>query len=360
MSNIPPEIIDLESRLLGEMYGRFGVFTNDSIDNGSIFDELNGIGNSGLSTGFKKGIGKEEMHSRFPNEIEYYACALELVDSQNNTLEFFSFPVMPTQYSSTERFGSTLQKSMGGVILHDNPTFIPLDINLSGSFGRMFRRILKTTFSEPSQKNSSFINRTSKSFGSGVTDVQLGETKIVSKGSVFSSDFKTGYGNCKLLERILRRSKTLDSNGRVHKLIFYNLSFNQSYVINTKSLTFSQSRDGSNAIWQYNLSLETVAPISAIFDSAHKNKSLETLLNFNKKNRDFSNQSDGIMSLLNPNGQSSTKMRRILERQIRNKASTAIGDKQKSAINVIQQLSSNPNNIDDFIVNIGENLLNTV
>lgn len=364
MSLINRDAHEWEKKLLGDMYGvvSSAISGIGSKDIGSKFDAISNVSNA-LQGGSIRGVGKEEMHKKYPNEIEYYACAFELLDSENNTVKFFSFPVMPSQIQSTERFTAFVQKTMAGVVVHDNPTFVPLDISLSGNFGRMFRKSPSSTSSESSQHQHS--RRISKlgDLGKGVDttgaiDVSLGDVPIIANKS-FSSDYKTGYGSSKMLESILHKSKGLDARSRSHKVLFYNLSFNQAYVVNLMNLTFSQSRE-SNAIWQYSISMNAIAPISAVFDNQKRKSSIDRLLNFNKMNNGFSNQSQGIMSILSPGGVSMTKMRRILERQINSRAFNPLGYKQKSAITVIDQLSSNPRNIDDFIVNVGETALNTI
>lgn len=354
MSNIDPNIVDLEKRLLGEIHGRIGVFTNDSIDNGTTFNNTFATG-AGLTAGLVQGIGKEEVHNKYPNEIEYYACALELLDSNGDTKSFFSFPIMPQSLNMNKESHINIQKTMAGVVIHNNPTFNPFPIQLSGNFGRRFRKIISF--------DKKVINETKKSstdaIGTTTTGVNvLNEVDIHSKSS-FSTDYKTGYGNMKLLEKILLKSKELDEYGRPYRLLFYNLSFNHIYMVEFQTMSFSQSRE-TNIIWNYNLTLNAVAPYYAIIGKSKKSSSMKNILNFNKMNKDFNNQSEGIMSLLDVNGRNSTKIRRILEKHIKAKALNSTGDSGISAVTVIQQLSGNPNNMDDFIVNLGENILNTI
>lgn len=355
MSHIDPNIVDLEKRLLGEIHGRIGVFTNDSVDNGTTFNNTFGTG-AGITAGLVRGIGKEEVHNKYPNEIEYYACAFELIDSNGNTKSFFSFPVMPSSINIHKEGHVSIQKTMAGVVIHSNPTFNPFPIQLSGNFGRRFRKIMsfdKKVVNETKAETKDAIGYTTTGTN------QLKNVDINDGNTTFSSDYKTGYGNMKLLENILLKSKELDSNSRPYRLLFYNLSFNHIYMVEMENMVFSQSRE-TNAIWNYSLSLRAVAPSYAIFKASRKASSIKNILNFNKMNKDFNNQSEGIMSLLDVNGRNTTKMRRIMEKQLKSRALGLTNDTGKSAITVIQQLASNPNNADDFIVNVGENLLNFI
>jgi len=247
MSNIDPNIIDLEKRLLGEIHGRIGVFTNDSVDNGTTFNNTFGTG-AGITAGLVKGVGKEEVHNKYPNEIEYYACALELVDSNGDTKSFFSFPVMPSNINIHKEGHISIQKTMAGVVVHSNPTFNPFPIQLSGNFGRRFRKIMAFDKKVVNESKSDAF----EPIGNTLTGTnQLSEAKISANAS-FSTDYKTGYGNMKLMEKLLLKSKELDSNSRPYRLLFYNLSFNHIYMVEMENIMFSQSRE-TNAIWTYSL-----------------------------------------------------------------------------------------------------------
>lgn len=340
--NIDPNIIDLENRLLGEYNGRVGVFTNDSIDNGSSFNSAVALG--GATLGYKQAVGKEETHLRYPDEIEYYACAIEIINSSGKTIDFFSFPVMPSSISIPKEGHNTIQKTLGGITVHGNPTFHPFNFQISGNFGRRFRRVSTSSSmgnSETTQDNGKFM---------------LKEVKV--KGhKPFSTEYKTGYGNCKTLERVVLMSKKLDENNRPYIMIFYNLSFNQKFVVELGNITFSQTRE-SNMIWNYNLNMNAVAYASTVMSYEKIKKSLKNITDYNRINKDFNNQSEGIMSLLNPNSRSSTTIRRILESQLRNKSMNLLSSRQQNGVTLIKQLSGNPSNTDDFIVNSTQNILN--
>ena len=41
-------------------------------------------------------IGRAGLNALFPNDFEFYMVALELVDSESRTIEYFSFPILPS------------------------------------------------------------------------------------------------------------------------------------------------------------------------------------------------------------------------------------------------------------------------
>src|SRR4051812_44167158 len=84
-------------------------------------------------------VGKTALNIRYPKEFELYLCALELVDQYDNTLRYFVFPVMPSTMQETIPQLTSIKKTMAGVTVLSNPTFVPTDINISGNFGRKFR-----------------------------------------------------------------------------------------------------------------------------------------------------------------------------------------------------------------------------
>lgn len=358
MSVLDPNIIDLEKRLLGEMYGRVGIFTNDSLAGGTLDEQVpitGGISLGSVSAQSTTSVrGKEAIHAKYPNEIEYYACAFELLDSDRKTSTFFSFPIMPSGISIQEPSITNVQKTMGGVVISENPTFIPFNISLNGNFGRRFRKITKS---------DDFDSGLSDDVEDKPTEIEgnvLQGVTIEGNTNQYSSDYKTGYGSTKMLQKLLRNSKQLDGLGKPRFLVFYNLSFNQEFVVEITNRAFAQSRD-SNAIWNYNIQMIAVAPATVLFTDAQLKDKMANLTDFKKKNNDFSNQSEGIKSLLDPNSRSQTTVRRILEKQIRSRAANLVGNKVNNSLNAFTQLyPKDNNNGDNFVINIGEGLLNAI
>lgn len=366
MSFLDPNIIDLEKKLLGEYYGKTNVISNDT--GIELPDQLQNLQSSitnknNLSVGSSKPLGAEDLHLQHPNEIEYYACAFELINSKGDTEKFFSFPVMPNSITINKTSNTNISKTIAGVVVSSNPTFVPFDINLSGNFGRRFRRILKTPKTEAPKKKLSKTStgtRVSKEFGTGQIDYVLNGVTVSGKANMFSTDYKTGYGNMKILEALIEKSQSSDENYRPYKLIFYNLSFNQRYMVEVTGITFTQTKE-LNRIWQYSMNLKVVAPADSIKPYENSKQSLKYILDFKNKNREFSEQTNMINGLLKEKGSfETTAIRQMLERQLKGRLQNAI-DKNRYGVNgisAIQLLVQNPNNIDDFIANSGEGLLN--
>lgn len=191
-------------------------------------------------------VGKIGLNVQFPTEFELYVLAFELIDSNSNTLQYFIFPVNPSSLEQSENFNSNVKKTQNGVVVLSSPNFIPLDISLSGTFGRKFRVLLGSDY-------KSFINSFKNSLKEGVKDF-------------FDERVKSGYGCCKILEEIIRESNKLDEYGGVKTLILHNLAFGNSYIVIPTNLRFSMSQE-SNMIWNYQLSLKAIGDRS-IFTKA--------------------------------------------------------------------------------------------
>jgi len=184
-------------------------------------------------------IGKETLNIMFPKEFELYVMAFEVVDSSNKTLEYFLFPVMPDEFSESIPFINSIKKTLGGVTAISNNTFVPTDITLSGSFGRSFKISL------------------------GGVLLDLISSYKSNKLRSFSKLAKTGYGYCKVLQSLINDSKLPDSLGNSKLLIFHNLALGNSYLVKPSNLTFRQSQQ-NNMIWNYSLSLKTIAPLESL------------------------------------------------------------------------------------------------
>ena len=86
--------------------------------------------------------GRAILASQFPNDFEVYLCTLELADSKNNTIDFFTFPITPNAISKTEAKRENIRNTAGGVTVLSSPTFVPQDITIRGDFGRTFKLLL--------------------------------------------------------------------------------------------------------------------------------------------------------------------------------------------------------------------------
>lgn len=202
-------------------------------------------------------VGRQALHNQYPDDIEFYLIALELLDSKNKTLDLLIFPINPQSISEVNTNITNVEKTFSGVSVVKNPTFVPIDINLKGTFGRRMKFLLGRSKIEASAFN----------FGK-----KFSKYRDNYKKAVFNATAKTGYGICKILQGIHNDSVGLDEHGNSRKVYFYNLALNSSYQVEMISLTFEQSYE-SNMIWNYTLQLKAVAPLAEVTDyKARRNK----------------------------------------------------------------------------------------
>jgi len=201
------------------------------------------------AAGFVKDIGGATAHYLYPNDFDtYYMMALELVDSENNTVEYFSFPIMPDNYSNKYTSPVNIDKTAGSVLSTKGSGFIPRNISISGNFGRQFKFII----------GESQVSATAWRFSTNAGNFG-GDMRI--KINNFMVGYKSGYGAVKVLEAILYKASQLDNNGYPYKLYFYNPSFGESYLVEVKNVNFSQDIS-KNLIWQYNLTFVALGLIN--------------------------------------------------------------------------------------------------
>jgi hypothetical protein len=219
-------------------------------------------------------VGRAGLNGAFPNDFEYYACALEIRNSANDIEDSFIFPVMPSSISEDETQLSNVQKGIASVNTLINPSFQPFQISISGNFGRRFFVLIQ-------DRATSFAG------------ISLGLKKN-SPGKFVAPEFdvsvKNGYACIKILERMYRQSNSLDEFGKPYRAFFYNLALNSNYMVNLDGFRKSQNDRQSNMIWNYQLVMTATAPATAIIP---KNKSsLGSILIFDNVNRvstDFGN-----------------------------------------------------------------------
>lgn len=196
--------------------------------------------------------GRTLLSSKYPSDFEVYILALELTDSTGRTLDYFSFPVMPSQITKTENKKVNIKKSASGVTVITSDAFTPSDLVIKGNFGRSLKLLLNPT--RASDEGYGF-----KGF--------FGNTEI--EKPKLDAGIKTGFGCIKILQSIVDRSVQLDSRGRPNRLYLYNLALSESYLVSVlpSGLNLNQSYD-SNMIWNYSLSLSILAPLEAIVPSS--------------------------------------------------------------------------------------------
>lgn len=211
-------------------------------------------------------IGKAALNIKYPDEFELYLIALELVSpKEKKTLQYFVFPVMPNSLSETERFGTNIIKTAGGIVAISNTTFIPINISLSGSFGRKLKYLV----------GAEYVNLVQ-----GFSLKKLANTKQLIKKAVFDTNIKTGYGCCKVLQNILRESKLIDEDGpRI--LYYHNLTFNSKFIVKADEIAFSQEVGSSNMIWNYRLSLTAIANAVLLNEDSQSNVGNLTVISSN-------------------------------------------------------------------------------
>ena len=179
-----------------------------------------------------KSIGGQALASLYPNDFEWYMVALELADSDDNTIDYLTFPIMPDSISKTEPTRTNIKKSMAGVTVLSTPSYSPQEINIKGSFGRQFKILINP-------KPDVSINSSSKSVSAG-------------KYHLFDITKKSGS---------------------ISGLAFSNMALGESYLVAIPPSGVQFSQDLSkNMIWNYNLTLIALAPLEAV--SNKNNKSL--------------------------------------------------------------------------------------
>lgn len=219
-------------------------------------------------------LGRASLHALFPNEVEYYFCALELIDSVGSTVDYLAFPVVPDM-SQTNPQITNIRKTAGGIVSLGSSTFIPKSISLNGNFGKKFRILLGGgTDLSFSALNLSASKGVFKKSDIGV----LGKRNTFSiRKMVFNPQIKSGYGAIKILQAICDKSTGIDDFGKPYQLYFYNPTLGEEYVVKVIDLTLSQSKD-KNMIWSFQLNLRAIAPLEGILTASKVTGSLVLLL----------------------------------------------------------------------------------
>lgn len=199
-------------------------------------------------------VGRAALHANYPDDFEYYSVAFELIDYQDKTTDILVFPILPSSLSISEQPNTNIKRTGGGTAVLFNTSFQPFSISMSGNFGRKFRFLV------------------------GQADVLGVAFRFNFRGNEFDSQIKSGFGTTKVLERILKSSLRTDEQQRPFKLIFHNMAFNQSHVVEVLNYGFNQNDSNSNMIWQYSIALRAIAPALFIRNEAENKSSLKQLL----------------------------------------------------------------------------------
>ena len=195
-------------------------------------------------TGLIRESGRAAANAVFPDEIEYYAITLELVNSKGDTIEYITFPINPSSINYDDKSLVNIKKTLGGVTALDSGTFVPKNITLNGTFGRSFKLLLA-----PSLDKAAMLG--DKSF----KGLQLNT-------SIINAKLKTGYGATKLLEKIMLKASQLDLYDKPHQLFIYMPMSGHNFLVKKESFKMSQEEQTSNMMWRYTLSLTALAPLA--------------------------------------------------------------------------------------------------
>ena len=193
-------------------------------------------------------VGKAALHGLFPNDFEAYYISFELVNSDDETEAFITFPVQPDSISEVSTRVTNVKKTAGGVVAVGTETFVPIDLDIKGGFGRNMKFTIGSTFVQAG------LIKFARTKGS-ISD----KIKSVGRPS-FSNIVKTGYGMIKAIEDMLDAADVLDNKGRPKKLYFYNTILGNNYIVKPKNFIHSQNLQ-TNMIPQYTIQLTAIAPL---------------------------------------------------------------------------------------------------
>ena len=207
-------------------------------------------------------VGRSTLATMYSNDFEVYLCSFELTDSEGNTIDFLTFPVMPDSIRKNESKRSTIKNTAGGITNLNSPIYSTSEISIRGNFGRYFKILI----------GGESLNGVAFSVKNGKYDLYQLNNKI---GSLIVPSFdisvKTGFGAMRILRAILSKSTGLDQNNKPFRLYFYNLAFGESYLvaIPPNGVEFSMNIQ-KNMIWEYNINMTVIAPLDAVKNSPSK------------------------------------------------------------------------------------------
>lgn len=232
-------------------------------------------------------LGKAGLNALFPKDFEYYSIALELVDDLNNTVDYFSWPILPSELTESVTELTNIRKTMTGVNVLKNPTFTPTQITIQGNFGRTFKIVVNNNpieFAGLSIQNG-FYN----------TDPVNGVRTFPS----FSSFAKTGYGCIKVLEAIKNKSKQLDQrNKKPYKLFLYNPILGNNYQVEFNTFRHMQNEKTSNMIPNYMIQLTSVASLDNLLSVGQNLKSTAKSLAFSNLQKSANSVARNLRSVI--------------------------------------------------------------
>lgn len=198
--------------------------------------------------GIAENVGSAGLHATLPDDFEYYACSFELLNEYLEVLDFMNFPIMPDSISINQQNLVSQKKTGRSYLSQFNDSFVGKNISIKGTFGKKMK-ILAT------------LNKGKKlqTGGSGKFDLKV----------------KTGYGALKLMEKIINRA--YEAEDGVKYLIFNNLAFNQSFIVEVLSFNPTMSLE-NNMFWNYALEMKSLANANELnFQNGGKGRLIDSL-----------------------------------------------------------------------------------
>lgn len=221
-------------------------------------------------------VGQAGLNSLYPSDFSYYLVALELVNSQNQTIDYFSFPIAPNNITQSEPKLINIKKTAGGITSLNTNNFVPKIISLRGNFGRKFRVLLK---------NKSVVDFSAFKFSGTLKKEQIQNAFTSLRQAAFDPSIKSGYGATKYLQSIVDKTSALDDSGNPFKLYFYNPIFGDNFLVEPTNFEISEGME-NNRIPNYMLELRAIAP-------------LENIVSFDKKSMTRILVADNLQKLSN-------------------------------------------------------------
>lgn len=202
-------------------------------------------------------VGQSALSTLYPSEFEVYLMALELIDSNGNTIDSISFPVMPTHIQKNKVSRINVKKSANGLTVLTSNSDAPSEITIRGDFGRSFKLMLQPQ-KEPVE-------------GFAFRGLKFNTPS-------FEVGIKTGFGAFKVLQNIIERVTEIDDRGYPHRLILYNMALGEIYICvpSPNAVMFHQTQD-RNMIWQYSITFTILGNLYETTTSKKRNSSTELL-----------------------------------------------------------------------------------
>lgn len=212
------------------------------------------VANQALNSLLKES-GRIIANSQYPDEIEYYLCAIELVDPNTQlTTDYFVFPIHPDNIRISDQKIQNVTKTSNGLVSLENSTFTPKQISISGNFGRKFRILAGDGSTLPNSVSNDEVQK-------GIADVRGTKTSGI-KLPDFNLNYKSGYGMTKILEKLFQKSSRVNNNNPL-QMFLYCYAFNCNFLVQPLNVQFSQNKS-MNMIWEYNLNVTALAPADSI------------------------------------------------------------------------------------------------